>query len=405
MKRFFAFLIACSVICSAAVSESFFAKKRFLEIKAGTDFGFSNNTLSAADYMKKDLVIDLRKMADECPQDGFDIITSLHPEASMNINIKSLNIGFSTGAEFYEKFVIDKGLFDFLGYGNSIGEAITAGITNNTELFAYAKVNVGFNLKKIRLSVQPAVFMPLVEIRESGGALTAINDLDGNMSVNAHMNMEVYTPFEVYFDNEGKVKINTDGLETSLFTGYGFDVAAELGFPITNTLSIEADARVPLIPGRIRKKYVVTSGVSFASKILDIGQNNVVNNQPQASTALEADLAINRPLKAHVYADKLFFGNMFDLRGGAGICLRRPFQEGALFYPEYYVGLTFNLWSIIKLNASTQYTDQLFIHQLGSTVNIRVVQLDLGASFQSADFKKSFTFSGFGAYAYVTVGF
>ena len=39
------------------------------------------------------------------------------------------------------------------------------------------------------------------------------------------------------------------------------------------------------------------------------------------------------------------------------------------------------------------------------TVNVRFVQIDVGATVQSASFKKSFVGAGAGAYAYVTVGF
>lgn len=405
MKRFYAVLITLSLICTVAFAETFFSKSRFLEVKAGASFGLSNNVLAAPDFMKKDLVIDLRKMADDCPDTGFDILANVHPEAAINVHIKSLSVGFSTGVEFYEKLNIDKGLFNFLGYGNQIGQTVTASLINNMELFAYAQVDVGFNVKKFKLHVQPAIFVPLAEIRDSGGIATARNDASGNLNIHANMNMEVYTPLELSFDEEGRIKINTDGIERSLFTGYGFDVSANMSVPLGKLCVIEADARVPLIPGRIKKKYTVTGDFAFDSPVLKIGENDFVTNKPQANGPFEADLAINRPLKAHAYISKSFFMNMFELRGGGGLCLRRPFQENSMFYPEYYIGFGINLFSIVKFNASTQYVDQIYIHQLGSTINLRIVQLDLGASLQSADFKKSFAFSGFGAYAYVTVGF
>ena len=57
------------------------------------------------------------------------------------------------------------------------------------------------------------------------------------------------------------------------------------------------------------------------------------------------------------------------------------------------------------MGLSTEYRDQLFIHQIGATLNVRVLQLDVGISSQSASFKKSFEVSGVGAYAYITMGF
>ena len=75
-------------------AESFFAKHRFLELKAGTDVNFSNNLLAANDFMKKDLVIDLRKIAEDCPDEGFTVLAKMSPSVEMNLNIKSLGFDF-----------------------------------------------------------------------------------------------------------------------------------------------------------------------------------------------------------------------------------------------------------------------------------------------------------------------
>ena len=98
-------------------------------------------------------------------------------------------------------------------------------------------------------------------------------------------------------------------------------------------------------------------------------------------------------------------GSLFTARGGLGIGVRRPFSDSASFYPEYFLGLNFNFIDIIKLGVSTEYTDQIFVHQIGTTFNVRVFQLDLGISTQSSSFVKSLSVAGMGAYAYITMGF
>ena len=60
---------------------------------------------------------------------------------------------------------------------------------------------------------------------------------------------------------------------------------------------------------------------------------------------------------------------------------------------------------MFSFTLSTEYTNQVFIHQFGLDVNIRFVEIDTGISVQSADFARSFTGSGFGAYVYLTMGF
>ena len=67
MKKIIACLFAVSVLSTAAFSKNFFSQ-RFFEVKVGTKADFSNNLFGLNDFMQKDLVIDLRKIADECPK-------------------------------------------------------------------------------------------------------------------------------------------------------------------------------------------------------------------------------------------------------------------------------------------------------------------------------------------------
>ena len=120
---------------------------------------------------------------------------------------------------------------------------------------------------------------------------------------------------------------------------------------------------------------------------------------------MQKRIAIHRPLKVNAYLDKNLLGTLFNARAGGGFGIRRPFSDDAVFYPEYYLGLTLNLIDMFKIGVSTQYKDQLFIHQLGTTFNLRLIQWDFGISTQSSSFKKSMEVAGLGAYAYVTVGF
>ena len=403
MKKILFLLILISISFSV-YAENFFAKSRFIELKVGTGVNLSNNLLAANDFMKKELVIDLRQLADDCPDEGFIVLANANPSVAMNLNIKSIGVGFATGIEFFERFDMNKSLFEFLGYGNNIGQAVVSEIKNNAELFAYAQLDVGVNFKKLKLHVKPAVFIPVLAINDSGGTVTAVNDADGTVKIHADLNMDVHTPLDFEIQ-DGKIKINTASLENNLFTGYGFDVAADLDLMFTDKFGIGATARVPLVPGRLNKKYRVTSSFAFESQVLELGQNDFIFNDPVVSAGIEEELYIHRALKMFAYADAKLFGKFIELYAGAGFGLRRPFSETAIFYPEYKFAVTFNVINIFKLGVFTQYMDQVFAHGLGMTVNARIVQLDLGTSIQSASFKKSFVGAGAGAYAYVTVGF
>ena len=402
MKKILACLFAVSVISTAAFAKNFFSQ-RFFEVKAGAEFDFSNNLFAGNDFMKRDLVIDLRKIADECPDNGFNIRADAAPSFAVNLNIKDFHAGYSSGLELYESLDFGKGLFNLLGYGNEIGETLEFSFTDDADVFAYSQFDVGFKVGKLRIKAQPALFLPIISIRGAGGTIDVTNDDDGNLNISMNTNMEVYSLVELKSE-DGNVTFDEKKMEDTIITGYGFDLGGGLAYDLTESLSLEANCRIPLIPGFLNNKATVKGGFDYNMKLTDFEESEKKERETTVSNE-EASLAVHHPLKLNVYLNQNLLGNLFVARAGAGFGIRRPFCDAAKFYPEYYLGLTLNLIDIFKVGVSTQYKDQLFIHQIGTTVNVRVFQLDTGISTQSSSFTKSFAVAGVGAYAYVTVGF
>ena len=402
MKKILACIFAVSLISGAAFSKNFFTQ-RFFEIKVGGEAGFSNNLFAMNDFMKQDLVIDLRKIADECPKKGFIINGNAAASVEMNVNVKDFHVGFSSGFEFYDNVDFSKDLFDFLGYGNSVGETLNFSFNNNADLFAVSQFSVGFKLGKLKINVQPSVFLPIISVQGGNGAFTVVNDTDGSLTVTMDSNLNVYSLVDLK-SVDGKISLDTDMLTSALLKGYGFDIGGSVAYQIFPTLSAEAVCRVPILPGHLYHKAIVSSG--FENVIDFKNSENSENNSKETTVTNEsAKLAVNRPLKFDIYVDKGLVGNLLTARAGVGCGVRRPFSSTAVFYPEYYLGLSLNVAQIFKAGVSTQYKDQIFIHQVGTSVNLRVFQLDLGVSAQSASFKKSLSMAGVGAYTYVSFGF
>ena len=403
MKKIIACFTAVLVISTAAFSKNFFTQ-RFFEIKTGVDFDVSNNLFAANEFMKKDLVIDLRKIADECPENGLNLRADAAPRVEMNINVSDFHLGFASGLELYESLNVGKDLFDFLGYGNSIGQTMDFTFTDDTDLFAFSQLTVGFRLGRLQITAQPALFMPIVSVRGGGGSITALNDAEGNFNVGMNLNLDVYSAVELKKNEEGSVSFDTSKIESILTSGYGFDLGGGVALNLTKSLKIDTTCRIPIIPGHLNYKSNVQGGFDYKMKLTDF-ENAEKTERETTVTNVEESLAVHRPLKFDVYLDKNLLGSLFNARAGAGFGIRRPFCDAAVFYPEYYLGFGINLIDMIKVGVSTQYKDQLFIHQLGTTFNIRLIQLDLGISSQSSSFKKSLSVGGVGAYAYLTVGF
>ncbi len=400
MKKLITLIFAVTVLCTTSFAKNFFTSRIF-EVKFGADLGLSNNLLSCKDIMKKNLVIDLRKMADECPKSGFDIRGNFDPSLEVNLNIFGLNLGLATGIESYEKFVIGKDLFNFLGYGNSVGQKIDINFNNTTDIFYYTQATVGFNIGKLKIKAQPALFVPVLSIHDSGASFTVLNDSDGNLKVGMNMNMDVYSTVPLK-SVDGDIEF--ESTSNILAGSYGFDLGGSVGFPITDSFLVEGVCRIPVIPGHLRNKATVHGGFVYDMTLTDFENSN--NDSKETTVTNEsAYYTLNRPLKVGVYASKDLLGTLLNARAGGGLGIQRPFCIGVYCYPEYYAGITLNLINIFKVGLSTEYTNQMFKHQIGTSVNVRLIQLDFGISSQSSSFKKSFEVSGVGAYAYVTIGF
>ena len=406
MKKIIAIAVSLTLICSAAFTKSFFGN-RFFEIKTGASAGLSNNLVTGGDIFQKELVIDLRKLADECPDDGMSFVANAKPSVEINLNISKLHLGLNTGTEMYGKFSIGKDLFDFAGYGNSVGQELNLTFTAMTDVFAYSQLDVGLDGKKFKLHVKPALFVPVISTRGDGGRVNVVNDSTGKIHASIDVDTKIYSPIDfehtdAYFNEIGK---SGNILNSSLFNGYGFDLGAYLAWPLSKSFSVDFDLRLPIAPGHIKKVSTVTSHYSYDAEFQDIANGKTTQEDPKFSGYEDCDFKIHRPMKFDVYLDKNLLGTLFNARGGLGFGIQHPMSDEAVFYPEYYLGLTLNLIDLFKLGVSTEYTDQIFKHQIGTTFSLRFIQLDVGANVQSSSFKKSMEVAGLGAYAYFTVGF
>ena len=94
MKKFIASFILFFSVFSLSFADNFLSH-RYFEIKVDTPFLFSNNTMMLSDFFQEQLVIDLAKIADSIPDDGFNISSKTSPSVAITITLKNdPRIGF-----------------------------------------------------------------------------------------------------------------------------------------------------------------------------------------------------------------------------------------------------------------------------------------------------------------------
>ena len=376
-----------------------FLSERFFEFQIGVPVDFSNNAISFDDIFKKELTLDLAKIANEMPSEGLNLIVDTKPYVALNLNIAFIHIGMSAGVDVYEKMGISKDFFDFLGKGNEVGETLTFDFNNYTDLFAFCEADVGIDFSNFSIHVTPSLFAPIFSSSGSVAKVTFLNDEEGNINLNMNTNFSVYSNFDMYDEN----------FLSDLFSnGNGFDVGVSASLPFGRKLVFSGKARIPIVPGSYQYKYSSYYEATTTMNLLDSSLNSSETNgniKDFSKEVLEEKIYINRPMKFNLYADYLLMGNVLKLRAGGGMGVFRPFLTDSFVYPEYYFSAGINLFDFIKASISTEYTSQIFKHQIALGINVRLIELDCGVSLQSTNFMKSFSNNGFGAYAIVSIGF
>lgn len=402
MKKLSAFIITAAILCSSLFAKGFFGS-RFFEYKITAPLSVTNNVFALNDIMKETVVIDLREIADSIPNDGLVLTAGTMPSVEMNLNIAAVSFGLKAGVDVTTKLALSRGLFDFVGKGLSVGEELDITLSPTLDVFAFSELNVGIKFSRFNMYVRPGVFIPLVSTAGSSGGIKIVNNEDGSIKITTSSKIDVYSAVDINDLTSGE--ITTEDIQTISSKGMGFDLALGLALPISRTMVVSADARVPMAPAKLLSHSSMLLENETTISMDSINDMNFEMPNPEFTPGEAADYKVNRPLKLVGYLDFYPVGNFIDLRVGAGLGVYHPFMETAKAYPQYYAGLTLNLINMLKLSLSTEYTDQLFIHQLGTVFNLRLVEIDAGVSLQSSDFAKSWLVSGAGAYVVVCVGF
>ncbi len=394
MKKLLVILSILISLSSGLFAFDFF-EDRIFEVQLGTDLGLSNNSTALDDWLKKDLVIDLRAIADNVPDSGLNFTTFLNPYFHTQLKISNFSIAVNGGVDLYASLTMGDDLFDLLGYGNALGVPVLVAIEADSDAFAFVEVDVGLKFKKFKLNIIPAVFVPLFSTSGLAGSVSLANDANGNIMMRYDVDFKLYSLFN--FDN-----MNVDPQE--LIKAFGYDLTGEFLIPFENKITAGVRLRIPIIPGKISNLFNATSSFVFEGTLSDQSFTQS-NTGMQFGNSKTTDYSVNRPLKLNLFMNYQPLSNFIDIDLGAGLGVKHPFSEYYRFYPEYYLGLSLSLIRVFTFTLSTEYTDQVFIHQFGASANIRFAKIDTGVSVQSADFMRSFTGSGFGAYVYMTMGF
>ncbi len=419
-------IITCALfasLISAAFAENIFSH-RFFEIKVDVPVAVSNNFIGITDIFKEKVVIDLPKIADSMGKSGACINADVAPSLSIGIDIpKGLILGVNIGAEASAGIGISKDIFDFIGHGNAGKDSVTAQLSNTyADLFAFTTLNAGWNGKKLRVNGNASAFWALAHM-EANDTYVKIYDNEERdvIGVEAQLDGKLYTTVD-----PTKEISDIQALLNETKANLGFDVGADVSYKLFRFLDVGGRARIPLAPSHLTKLSVVNYKYEKEINLMDMFTSSEDEEGDSSSAAaagegeegtkdligepvtLSKPYAIHRPMKLGVSANFHPFGTLLSTNGYLGLGIRHPFakdKDEIQTYVEYEVGGRLSLWNILSVQASHSCYDEIFKNQVAVALNIRLVEVDAGVSFQSASFAKSFTGAGLGAFVTVCVGF
>jgi hypothetical protein len=402
---------------SAFTLDPLYPSHRYFEMGFDTQAAATNNYFNAQNIFVKDLVIDLQKIADEMPSNGLLISTFFTaPEIYWNLNLKNgFHIGSAFGIEGNATGNAGKNLFDLLGYGNGDSTTINVDGYAKADLFAYYNVSAGFKIDPLRITITPALFIPIMHAETTSLNASVKNPADGSVQVVANAVGTVYS-FTDLSSFADKTSIDQEEIIRNALSSVGFDLAGAVELPVLSVLQAGAYARIPLIPGHLRYTASGTATLKYtADSFSDITNGNSKSSASVSDvTYSTGDYYISRPLRIGAEAAFRPFGNWFTIRSLLGFGIQYPYTASFKFYPEYNMGIEADLFKIIGMSISTSYLSQIFIHKVNIMLNFRVMELNVaaflaggGGAENAADFGSEFanSFTGTGAGGQVSLCF
>jgi hypothetical protein len=376
--------------------------RRYVEFGVEADVGFANNFLGVGDVLQKNITVNLKEIGDKINDNGMDLNFELGTKVFLNVNLTE-----TWGFDLFSTVAgsingnIPKSIFTLASEGNLKSHSSSGDITAFGGVFADANVDVHARIlqNKLKISVIPSMFVPLVYIPKSGFHYDL--QADGTLKVSGGGQIDVYSP--VSLEN-----IQVSDISSAL-DAKGFDLSLNGEYRLFDFLDVGAMiTHIPLVAATLNNKMSVSlkdgtivNGEDLISKIKD-GLGEIIDSPDLKYSHTKGEIAVRRPLRFDIYADyKPFKSKLVVIRPKVGLTTLTPEET-----PRFNATLKAELnTAFFLLHLGTGYDELLWRHSLMLGFNLRVFELDIGVNLRSQDFVKSFSLNGAGAFVGVRFGF
>jgi hypothetical protein len=393
------------------------------------NLGASNSFMSTFEIFKEKVTIDIDKLSN-----GLNINTNLFlSPVFFNFNKKDKwGYGLSTGLEVF-------GIADLNGNMLTLHEADSANSDIGAGVFAEVNVHGFLTFQKFKIKVKPAVYYPLLYAIPKNFSYTYANKNEGgidNTYLNMELDMRVFTPFPLDKDFDFKdifdIFSTIKDTITDISARPGIDISIGAEYPLSEVLGLTEKIsfldfdvgidfiNIPLYRSVMEDYIPIIANLGNGDEPIDFFNELISGDSEEIDfdkyfNYTKGDpgkdkINITRPFKMIISANWRPFGSPFKSDSNE---INKQKREWLTFTPMLGFAVNpiyfkpFSLEGGIKTRFSfvnffiaalnIGYYDRLWKNSLDLAVNLRIFEIDIGASMQSADFLKSWSGGGFGA--------
>jgi len=392
------------------------------------NLGASNDYITALEYFREKVSLDIDKLSS-----GLNINANIFLSPvffNYNKNDK-WGYGLSTGLDIF-------GIAGFNGKMLTLQEAEAESSDIGAGVFAEVNVHGFLTVQKLKIKLKPAVYYPLLYAKPEKFSYTYVNKTENGIDetfIKMELDTRVYTPFPLDNDYDFKDITNIFGTIKDAINGIsarpGVDFSIRAEYPLSDVLGLtekinflDFDVGIDIINiplyRSVMEDYIPITASLGSDEPIDI-INDVLNGDTEdidldkyldygIGDPGKEKINITRPFKILISANWRPFGSPIKKDSNESGKLKREWLTftpilGFSINPIYFkpfsfeggIKTRFSFINFFIASLNIGYYDRLWKNSLDLALNLRLFEIDLGASLQSADFLKSWSGGGFGA--------
>jgi hypothetical protein len=371
--------------------------RKYFEIGLDAGAGFSNGFVKMSDIFRKDLVIDLEKLAQGSSDNGLGLNFGLSP--GFFLNVKNIPIGKGiwefgvlSGIEGYVNANISKSLLTLIAEGNinerdSSGHlGVSGGIFTEIGLKGSAKYEIAG--RTLHIGVKPSIFTPAVYIPSNSRIsynLSTKKDDDEGIFVHAEGGINIYTPGSLEDIEPGRFVFGPSGFDLSLEGEYALFPFLDVGGSFSNIPFASAKLTNMMELGMEEFDIELFGEKLMAGEVLEIPEIEFKRTYYNS-----VELKVHRLLRFDVYARyKPFNSELFVLIPNIGfsVNVNKGDEKG---YFNAGMEARLNLNNLFTFSMGFGCRETILRYKAGLGLNLRAFELDLEAAVREQTFGGSF---------------